>query len=186
MGSISYTHRPLGPTGQGAPGRLPRPSLPIRLSIYRQESDTPTPSLERLRGPGPLHGEHPWFSDNLINVEETENTIWEERCEVADRRTQFSGCFLFQRSVFLHQSSLLCFHIYYTVEVSLHGSSDPFTSGHLPALGRFFRGHSFYRALILQSKFCSCFIKRFHVSCLLVNKECYHSQRYWRSLLFLY
>lgn len=84
MGSISYTHCPLSPTGQGAPGRLPRPSLPIRLSICRQESDTPTPSLERPQGPGPLHGERPGFSNNLINMEETENTTWEELGEVAD------------------------------------------------------------------------------------------------------
>lgn len=112
MSSISHTHRPLGPTGQGAPGRLPRPSLPIQLSIYRQESDTPTPSLERLRGPGPLHREHPWFSNNLINMEETENTIWEELCEVADRLTQDLFCsnvqfsypkVLFSASIFISQ-----------------------------------------------------------------------------------
>lgn len=39
------------------------------------------------------------------------------------------------------------------------GPGDPYTSGHLPALARLLRGHSLYQAFMLQSKFCSCFVK---------------------------
>lgn len=92
---------------------------------------------------------------------------------------------LFQRSVFLPQSSLLCVHIYYTVEVSLQGLVIPTRQAtFLPSRGSFVAIHSI-RPSCSRANSAAVSSKRFHISCLSVSGECDHSASLAVTFIFV-